>query len=162
MARRIKEVPKTHVNDIEYIAEALKEARLAYERGECPVGAIFVQNGKIIARSSNEEVRLHDPTAHAEILALRKGGRMLGRHHFPDCTMYTTLWPCPMCENALLQAQVPRVVTGASTFAWISETRFKKENIVRVGPIMEEECRSIFIDWLRKNDRREILEREGL
>jgi tRNA(adenine34) deaminase len=150
------------MNDKDYMAEAFKEALAAYERGECPVGAVFVIDGKIISRAGNEELSQCDPTAHAEILCLRRAGKILNRHIFPDCTMYTTLWPCPMCDNAMLQAQVPRVVSGAQTFKWISETRFNSGNLIREGPVMEKESRSLFIEWLKKNNRYEILESEGL
>ena len=150
------------MDDKDFMNEAFKEALNAYKRGEAPVGAVFVKDGEIISRAGNEEIGQCDPTAHAEILCLRRAGQTLNRHIFPDCTMYTTLWPCPMCDNAMLQAQVPRVVSGAQTFVWVAETRFNKSNLVREGPIMEEECRSIFIEWLKKNERFEILEREGL
>jgi len=150
------------MNDNQYMVEAFKEAFAAYERGECPVGAVFVKDNQIISRAGNEELAQCDPTAHAEILCLRRAGKALNRHLFPDCTMYTTLFPCPMCDNAMLQAQVPRVVSGARTFAWIAETRFNEGNLLREGPVMEKECRSIFIEWLIKNKRHEILEREGL
>lgn len=150
------------MNDVEYMMEALKEAVAAYERGETPVGAVFVKDEKIISRAGNEEHAKYDPTAHAEILCLRRAGSILNRHIFPDCTMYTTLWPCPMCDNAMLQAQVPRVASGARTFSWITDIRFNKGNMLREGPIMEEECRSIFVEWIKKNNRYEILEYDGL
>jgi tRNA(adenine34) deaminase len=150
------------MNDKEFMIEAFKEAVAAYERGECPVGAVLVKDGQIISRAGNEELARCDPTAHAEILCLRRAGKILKRHVFHDCTIYTTLWPCPMCDKALLQARVPRVVSGAQTFKWVAETRFNKDNLHREGPIMNEECRSIFIDWLKKNERYEILDREGI
>jgi len=148
------------MDDADFMKEAFKEAQKAYSNGECPVGAVIVRNGTILARAGNQELELKDPTAHAEVIALRKAGQILGRHKFPDCTMYTTLWPCPMCDNAMLQAELPRVVSGARTFKWIAENRFNPHNLTRGGPIMEEECRDIFIRWLIENGRREILERE--
>jgi tRNA(adenine34) deaminase len=101
------------MDDAALMCEALVEAQVAFDRGECAVGAVLVQGNEILARAGNREAELHDPTAHAEILVLREAGRRLGRHTFPDCTVYTTLWPCPMCENALLRAKIRRVVCGA-------------------------------------------------
>ena len=150
------------MTDKQFMEEAFKEAKAAEVRGECPIGAVLVHNGQIIGRAGNEELKEKDPTAHAEILAMRRAGKKLGRHTFQDCTVYTTLWPCPMCTNAMLQARVPRVVSGAQTFAWVKETRFNPNNIQCEGPIMNDECRSLFIQWCRTNKRYEILEREGL
>ncbi|OVE78073.1 hypothetical protein BVX98_01435 [bacterium F11] len=145
------------MNDLDYMAEAFKEAEAAQKRGECPVGAVLVQDNKIIARAGNREKELCDPTAHAEILAIREAGKILNRHIFPDCTVYTTLWPCPLCDAAMLQAQVPCVVSGARSFKWVPEVRFAKTNLTRLGPIMEKECREIFIQWAKENGREEIL-----
>ncbi|HLF76522.1 MAG TPA: nucleoside deaminase [Dehalococcoidia bacterium] len=150
------------MNQQELMGEAFKEARLALARGECPVGAVLVCNGAILTRAGNRELELHDPTAHAEILVLRQAGTLLGRHTFPDCTVYTTLWPCPMCENALLRAKVPEVVCGASSFKYIYENTFDSAKLSKVGPIMDEECRGIFVKWLRETGRDFILEAEGL
>lgn len=96
------------MNDKEIMTVAFKEAQAAYDRGECPVGAAIVRNGAIVASAGNREIELKDPTAHAEILVLREAGQLLDQHTFPDCTVYTTLWPCPMCANALLRAKVQR------------------------------------------------------
>jgi tRNA(adenine34) deaminase len=142
--------------------EALAEAELAFERGECPVGAVLVQDGVIIARAGNEELGTSDPTAHAEILVLRRAGAALGTHTFPDCTVYTTLWPCPMCENALLRAKVPSVVCGARSFQYIYENTFDPKKLIRIGPTMEEQCRAIFVRWIRETGRDVILEHEAL
>ncbi len=143
------------------MAAALAEAEAAYARGQCPAGAVLVKDGRIVARAGNGERELHDPTAHAEILVLRQAGQALKRHKFPDCSVYTTLAPCPMCENALLQAEVPRVVFGARSFRWIAETRFAAERLERVGPAREAECRAIFSRWLEETGRTEIIDAEG-
>jgi tRNA(adenine34) deaminase len=107
------------VNQDELMLEAFAEAQAAFERGECPVGAVLVRDGEIVARAGDEELASSDPTAHAEILVLRRAGAVLGTHTFSDCAVYTTLWPCPMCENALLRAKVPQVVCGARSFQYI-------------------------------------------
>ena len=144
-----------------FMEEALREAWAAGKRGECPVGAVLVRDGKIVARAGNEEIAAKDPTAHAEMLCLRRAGTEIGSHVFTECTMYTTLWPCPMCQGAMLQAQVPRVVVGATSFTWITEVRFAKENLVIEGPVSQESCRRLFIDWARRCNRLEILDYEG-
>jgi tRNA(adenine34) deaminase len=148
------------MSDQRFMDEAYKEALAAGKRGECPVGAVLVKDGAIIARAGNEELAANDPTAHAEMLCLRRAGKHLGTHVFADCTMYTTLWPCPMCQGAMLQAQIPRVVAGAKPFRWVFEVRFDPENLEMVGPIMEQECRKLFTDWAKRSDRLEILEKE--
>ena len=144
------------------MAEAFKEAQKAYERGECPVGALLVRDGLIVARAGNEELQSFDPTAHAEILVLRRAGALLGTHTFPGCTVYTTLWPCPMCENALLRAKVPHVICGARSFQYIYENTFDTGRLTKIGPIMEEECRGIFVRWIKETGRDFILEGESL
>ncbi len=150
------------MNDQDFMEEALKEALAAGERGECPVGAVLVKDDKIIVRSGNEEMATKDPTAHAEMLCLRRAGKVLGSHILKDCIVYTTLWPCPMCQGAMLQAQIARVVTGTAPFNWIMNVRFAPDNLEIVGPIRNEECRELFLEWARKNDRFDILEKEGI
>jgi tRNA(adenine34) deaminase len=150
------------MNDIEIMAVAFEEGKAAYKRGECPVGAVIVRNGHIIARAGNREIELKDPTAHAEILVLRDAGQFLNQHTFPDCIVYSTLWPCPMCANALLRAKVPKVVYGARSFKFIYEDTFDPSHLWKLGPIMEDECREIFIRWLKETRRDFILEAEGL
>ncbi|MDP2683673.1 MAG: nucleoside deaminase [bacterium] len=144
-------------NDIEIMSLALDEAKSAYKRGECPVGAVIVQNGKIIAHAGNRETELKDPTAHAEILVLREAGKILDKHTFPDCVVYSTLWPCPMCANALLRAKVPKIICGAESFKYIDEETFNSSHLTRVGPIMNTECRDIFIKWVKDTGREFIL-----
>lgn len=148
-------------DDGRFMAVALAEAEAAHARGQCPVGAVLVKDGRIVARAGNRERELYDPTAHAEILVLRQAGQALKRHKFPDCSVYATLAPCPMCVNAILQAEVPRVVFGARSFRWIAETRFAAERLERIGPTREAECRALFIRWLEETGRSEILDAEG-
>lgn len=150
------------MNDQFFMGEAFKEAVLAEARGECPVGAVLVKDNRIIIRSGNREIEQFDPTAHAEMLCLREAGRVLGSHVLTGCTMYTTLWPCPMCQGAMLQAQINRAVSGARTFKWITEERFNGGLLTIDGPIREDDCRALMIEWAKKNNRLEILEKEGL
>lgn len=148
------------MSDQFFMDEAVKEAVAAGRRGECPVGAVLVKNGKILARAGNEEQQRSDPTAHAEILCMRKAGAKLASRDLSGCTIYTTLWPCPMCQGAMLQAQIKKVVSGATTFKWILEERFNEALLEKSGPVRQEECRKLFIDWARRNARTEILEKE--
>ncbi len=95
------------------MAEALALARAAQARGEVPVGAIVVKDGAIVGRGGNAPVADHDPTAHAEIAALRDAGRALGNYRLPGCDLYVTIEPCAMCAGAILHARIGRVVFGA-------------------------------------------------
>jgi tRNA(adenine34) deaminase len=96
-----------------FMAAALEEARRAAEKGEVPVGAILVQNNRILARGHNQVIRRKDPTAHAEILVVRRAGRVLGNYRLLETTLYVTLEPCPMCVGALIHARIARLVFGA-------------------------------------------------
>jgi len=100
------------VNDIEWMKVALEEARAAAAAGDVPVGAIVVRDGQVIGRGRNRREVDADPTAHAEIIALRDAARGDGVWRVLDCTLYVTLEPCPMCAGALVNARVPRVVYG--------------------------------------------------
>jgi tRNA(adenine34) deaminase len=93
--------------------EALELAREAERAGEVPVGAVVVFNGEVIGRGRNSPVELHDPTAHAEILALREAAAALGNYRLEGATLYSTLEPCVMCAGALVSARVERLVFGA-------------------------------------------------
>jgi tRNA(adenine34) deaminase len=93
---------------------ALRAARAAGERGEVPVGAVLVDpKGEVLATASNAPIERHDPTAHAEILALRAGGEKVGNYRLPGATLYVTLEPCAMCASALVHARIARLVIGA-------------------------------------------------
>ena len=101
--------------DLALMREALRCAREAYASGEVPVGAVLVAaDGAILARGANAPISLHDPTAHAEILALRAGAKLLGNYRLPGCTMYVTLEPCAMCVSALVHARISRLVFAAA------------------------------------------------
>ncbi len=148
------------MDDSALMREALIEARAAFDRGECAVGAVLVKDGEIVARAGNREIELHDPTAHAEILVLRDAGRLLGQHTFPDCIVYTTLWPCPMCENAMLRAKIRAVVCGARSFKYIYEVSFDPANLAKIGPLMEPECRDLYVRWIKRRGLDAILDYE--
>ena len=97
-----------------WMREALGLANLAQQVDEVPVGAIVVRDGVIVGRGGNAPVAANDPTAHAEIAALRDAGRALGNYRLPDCDLYVTLEPCAMCAGAIIHARIRRLVFGAS------------------------------------------------
>jgi tRNA(adenine34) deaminase len=101
------------VTDDEWMAEARALARAAEARGEVPVGAVVVCDDAIVGRGGNAPIAGNDPTAHAEIAALREAGAALGNYRLPGCTLYVTLEPCAMCAGAILHARVARLVFGA-------------------------------------------------
>jgi tRNA(adenine34) deaminase len=100
--------------DIEFMQQALAEARESAASGEVPIGAVLVHEGRILARAGNRTIRDCDPTAHAEIVALREAARIIGNYRLADTTLYVTIEPCSMCAGAMIQARVPRLVYGAA------------------------------------------------
>ena len=100
--------------DIGYMQQAIALAQQAAEQGEVPVGAIIVKDGAIIGKGSNTPINTHDPTAHAEIIAMRDAAQRIGNYRLVDCTLYVTLEPCAMCTGAMQHARIARVVYGAS------------------------------------------------
>ncbi len=101
------------VSDLIYMRQALSQAHNAWALGEVPVGALVVKDGQVIATGFNQPIGSHDPTAHAEIMALRAAATMLGNYRLPGCELYVTLEPCAMCVGAILHARIARVVFGA-------------------------------------------------
>lgn len=103
----------TNADDITFMREALRLAQQAADVGEVPVGALLVQNRQVIGRGFNQPVRTHDPSAHAEICALRDAGQVIGNYRLPDATLYVTIEPCTMCYGAIIHARIKRLVFGA-------------------------------------------------
>ena len=101
------------VSDLEFMQAALDEARDAAARGEVPIGAVVVARGHIIARAGNRTITDTDPTAHAEIVALREAALRVGNYRILDATLYVTIEPCAMCAGAMIQARIARLVYGA-------------------------------------------------
>ena len=102
------------MDDLEAMQAALAEARLAAEAGEVPIGAVIVRESKIIASGQNRVLRAVDPTAHAEIAALRAAAVSIGNYRLPGCTLYVTLEPCAMCAGAMIHARLDRLVFAAA------------------------------------------------
>jgi len=132
-----------------FMRMALQEAEAAAEENEVPVGAIIVHNERrVIASDHNRREQLHDPTAHAEMLAITQAAEALGSWRLDDCTLYVTLEPCPMCAGAILQARIPRVVYGAndpkagavqSLFQLLNDVRLNHQCSV-VSGVLSEPC----------------------
>ena len=102
------------IDDREVMQAALAEARLAAEAGEVPIGAVVVREGTIVAHGQNRVLRDVDPTAHAEMIALRTAAKALGNYRLAGCTLYVTLEPCAMCAGAMIHARIDRLVFAAS------------------------------------------------
>jgi tRNA(adenine34) deaminase len=107
--------PANHAANIDelFMEEALRAAQRALEAGEVPVGAVVVCGGKIVGRGSNRNITDSDPSAHAEIVALREAGAALGNHRLEDCELFVTIEPCAMCAGALVHARLKRLIYGA-------------------------------------------------
>ncbi|MCA1857630.1 tRNA adenosine(34) deaminase TadA [Massilia oculi] len=130
-----------------YMRLALEQARLAWAEGEVPVGAVVVKDGEVIASGYNQPIGRHDPSAHAEIVALRAAADKLGNYRLPGCELYVTLEPCVMCSGAMMHARLARVVyaardpkTGAcgSVLDLFQETRLNHHAEVRGGLLADE------------------------
>src|SRR5271167_2134258 len=104
--------PTTSFDEL-WMEEALRTAQRALEIGEVPVGAVVMREGKIVGRGWNRNITDHDPTAHAEIIALREAGAILGNHRLGECELFVTIEPCAMCAGALVHARLKRLVYGA-------------------------------------------------
>jgi tRNA(adenine34) deaminase len=139
-------------SDFYYMGEALAQAREALTAGEVPVGAVMVdREGEILARAFNRPISLNDPTAHAEVLALRQGAAALGNYRLPGVSLYVTIEPCIMCVGALIHARVARLVFGAKdpkAGACVSVFRLPEDprlnhRLEVVGGVREEECREL-------------------
>lgn len=102
------------MSDENYMREALLLAAAAQARGEVPVGAVVVKDGEIIGRGYNQPISGHDPTAHAEVVAMRDAARRMGNYRLTGCELYVTLEPCIMCAGAIMHARVARLVYGAA------------------------------------------------
>jgi len=135
------------MDDVTAMRAALVEARRATEHGDVPVGAIVVRDGVVIASAGNQREQLNDPSAHAEVLALRAAAEHLGTWRLDDCTLYVTLEPCVMCAGAIINARVGTVVFGApdlkagalgSLYNIAADPRLNHEPVVRHGVLGEE------------------------
>jgi tRNA(adenine34) deaminase len=102
------------MDDTVFMRLAMDQAHNAWALGEVPVGAVLVKDGQVVATGFNQSIGMHDPSAHAEIMALRAGATLLGNYRLPGCELFVTLEPCAMCAGAMMHARLARVVYGAS------------------------------------------------
>lgn len=138
--------------DEKYMTEALKEARIAFDEDEIPIGAVVVCRGKIIGKGHNMTERLHDPTAHAEMIAITAATEAMGGKYLNDCTLYVTVEPCPMCSGALNWAQIGRIVYGALDpkrgYSMFTPSLLHPKTAVQAG-VLAEECSALMLDFFK-------------
>ena len=143
--------------DVKFMRAALGEAARAMKEEEVPVGAVVVYEGRILARAHNRSLHLYDPTAHAEILALRRAARKLGNYRLPGCSLYVTIEPCAMCAGAIVQARLrcvvfgtedPKAGAGGSVLAILNHPQLNHRVEVRRG-VLKEECASMLREFFR-------------
>ncbi len=141
---------------------ALRQAERACREQEVPVGAVVVQDGRVVARAHNRPIHLNDPTAHAEILALRRAARKLGNYRLARCTLYVTIEPCAMCAGAIVQGRLRRVVFGArdpkagaggSALTVLNHPKLNHRVEVVKG-VLAEDCASILRDFFRRRRKK--------
>jgi tRNA(adenine34) deaminase len=144
--------------DRQYMQQAIEQAMLAASAGEVPVGAVLVRDGKVISKGFNQPISNSDPSAHAEMLALRGAAQSEANYRLPGTTLYVTLEPCTMCAGAILHARVDRVVFGASdpktgaagsVLNVFSEKQINHQTQVE-GGIMSEECGQILRQFFKE------------
>ena len=142
----------------EFMSVALALAHEASEAGEVPVGAVVVKAGQIIGAGSNAPISRHDPSAHAEIQAMRAAASALGNYRLTGCTLFVTLEPCAMCAGAIMHARISRLVFGAadpkmgacgSVVNLFAEERLNHHTVVEAG-LMAEQCGALLTNFFRK------------
>ena len=144
--------------DEEWMQYALQLAKKSEERDEVPVGAIVVYKNEIIGEGWNQPIASHDPTAHAEIMALKNAGKKIGNYRLPESTMYVTLEPCVMCAGAIVHARVAKLVyavedekTGACGSVFNITQADKLNHRVRIEKgVLEKECRALIQDFFKE------------
>jgi len=150
------------MSDERFMGAALALAREAASLGEVPVGAVVVKDGEIVGRGFNQPIGGRDPTAHAEVMALRDAARRLGNYRLPGCTLYVTLEPCAMCIGAIFHARIARVVFGArdpktgaagSVIDLFAEERLNHHAEV-VGGVLAAECGALLSEFFAARRRK--------
>jgi tRNA(adenine34) deaminase len=145
-------------DDAAWMELALEQASLAAQAGEVPVGALVIRDGEMIGRGHNRNLLDNDPTAHAEIIALRQAAAKLGNHRLSGCTLFATIEPCSMCAGALIHARIARLVYGAadvkagaagSVLEVLNHPRLNHKLEVTAG-VLKERCSEILQDFFRR------------
>lgn len=158
--------PDIEVSDEAFMRQALEEARAAEREDEVPVGAIVVLEGAVIGRGRNSVIRSSDPTAHAEIVALRQAAAAIGNYRLVGATLYSTVEPCAMCAGAIVHSRIARLVYGASdpragaivTHFGICSTDFLNHRVKVEGGLLEDDCKAVIQSFFRQ--KRELDELE--
>ncbi|WP_114637076.1 tRNA adenosine(34) deaminase TadA [Polynucleobacter necessarius] len=144
--------------DHQFMLLTIEQAQLAAQSGEIPVGAVLVRDGQVISKAFNKSIANHDPSAHAEMLALREAARLEENYRIPGSTLYVTLEPCAMCSGAMLHARISRVVFGASdpktgaagsVLDLFASKQINHQTSVE-GGVMGEECGQLLRDFFRE------------
>ena len=144
--------------DRQFMEQALEQAQLAAIAGEVPVGAVIVRNGVVLSKAFNKPITSHDPSAHAEMLALRQAALSEENYRLPGTTLYVTLEPCTMCAGAMLHARVDRIVYGAadpktgaagSVLDVFSSKQINHQTVIE-GGMMSEECGQLLRDFFKE------------
>lgn len=132
--------------DKKYMLEALKEAKIAADENEVPIGAVIVCNGRLVAKGHNMVEKLQDPSAHAEMIAITSATEAIGWKYLNNCTLYVTVEPCPMCAGALNWAQIGRIVYGASDpkrgYSLFSPSLLHPKTEIKTG-VLADKCSEI-------------------
>jgi tRNA(adenine34) deaminase len=146
-----------------FMTEAIAEARKAADRGEVPVGAVVVKDGLILGRGHNRPISKRDPTAHAEIMALKAAAQRLGNYRLTGCDLYVSLEPCPMCLGAVVQARIGRLIYGADdpkSGAVVSVMRFPFGKLNHrpeiTGGVMADTCAALLRGFFHERRRPRI------
>lgn len=144
--------------DRQFMEQALEQAQLAAIAGEVPVGAVIVRNGVVLSKAFNKPITNHDPSAHAEMLALRQAALSEQNYRLPGATLYVTLEPCTMCAGAMLHARVDRIVYGAadpktgaagSVLDVFSSKQINHQTVIE-GGMMGDECGQLLRDFFKE------------
>ncbi len=155
--------------DLAFMREAILEAHKASRIGEVPVGAVVVHNGEIIARAHNRRTTDHDPTAHAELIAIRDAAKVLGDWRLEDCTVYVTLEPCPMCAGTMVLGRVARCVYGCvdpkagymGSLADLSRDERLNHRFPVTPGVLAEECGDLLRNFFREIRRKKKAARKA-
>jgi len=158
------------MNKIDYMLEAIKEAKKSIKYGDVPVGAVIVKDGKIIARAYNQKEYKNDTTNHAEILAIKKASKKLKSWRLIDCEMYVTLEPCSMCAGALIQSRIKKIYIGAmdaktgacgSVLNLLTDYKFN-HNVEIEYDVLQNDCEKLLKEFFKELREYKKLNRKGI